>query len=109
MKADPFYYATGFIQADSAFCTEDETKPEWVKKLRKYQLELAEPGLRGVNYIITAPTGSGKTHVASYVIYEHLRKHGYFFFVALDLQSGETYLLNVMFMHLVQLVSWLKF
>ena len=79
MKADPFNYATGFIQADSAFCTEDETKPEWVKKLRKYQLELAQPGLRGVNYIITAPTGSGKTHVASYVIYEHLRKHGYFF------------------------------
>ena len=70
------YCSTGIVEADSAF--EDETKPEWVKKLRKYQLELAEPGLRGVNYIITAPTGSGKTHVASYVIYEHLRKYGYF-------------------------------
>ena len=81
VKADPFYYVTGFVQADSAFCTEDETKPEWVRKLRKYQLELAEPGLRGANYIVTAPTGSGKTHVACYVIYEHLRKHGYYFWL----------------------------
>ena len=29
-------------------------------KSREYQLELAEPGLQGKNYIFVAPTGSGK-------------------------------------------------
>ena len=43
-------------------------------QLREYQKELAEGGVRGRSYIICAPTGSGKTVVASYIIAEHLQK-----------------------------------
>ena len=48
--------------------------PDWVQGLREYQKELAEPGIRGDNYIICATTGSGKTMAAAYVVYHHLRK-----------------------------------
>ena len=44
------------------------------RKLRKYQIELAQPGVKGKSYIICAPTGSGKTAVAAFVICEHLQK-----------------------------------
>ena len=43
-------------------------------KVRRYQEELAEPGLRGDNYIICAPTGSGKTLVAAMIIQHHLQQ-----------------------------------
>ena len=46
-------------------------------KPRKYQIELAEPGMRGQNYICVAPTGSGKTLVAAMVISDHLRKNSH--------------------------------
>lgn len=36
-------------------------------ELREYQKELAEPGVRGHNLIICAPTGSGKTYTAGYI------------------------------------------
>lgn len=42
--------------------------------LRDYQWELAVPGLSGQNYIVCAPTGSGKTLVAALVISEHLKE-----------------------------------
>ena len=42
--------------------------------VRQYQQELAQPGIDGVNYIIVAPTGSGKTLVAIVVISDHLTK-----------------------------------
>ena len=42
-------------------------------KSREYQLELAEPGLQGKNYIFVAPTGSGKSLVAAMVIAKHLK------------------------------------
>ena len=41
--------------------------------LRNYQRELAEPGVRGVNYLVVAPTGTGKTMVAAMVISNHLK------------------------------------
>ena len=43
-------------------------------KIHAYQKELARPGLEGKNYIICAPTGSGKTLVAALIIYDHLDK-----------------------------------
>ena len=44
------------------------------EQIRNYQWELAEPGIEGENYIICAPTGIGKTHVAGLIISEHLQK-----------------------------------
>ena len=44
------------------------------KTLRNYQKELAAPGLEGQNYIVCAPTGTGKTLIASMVISSHLEK-----------------------------------
>ena len=44
------------------------------ESIRAYQRELAEPGLDGKNYIICAPTGSGKTLIAAMIISEHLKK-----------------------------------
>ena len=44
-------------------------------EVREYQKELAEPGMNGENYIIIAPTGSGKTVVAALVISDHLQKN----------------------------------
>ncbi len=43
-------------------------------ELREYQWELALPGLSGQNYIVCAPTGSGKTRVAGLVVSEHLKR-----------------------------------
>ena len=53
--------------------------PNGAGSARKYQLELAKPGLNGENYIICAPTGSGKTLVSAIIIRNHLiekRKSG---------------------------------
>ena len=45
------------------------------KQIREYQRELAKPGINGENYIVVAPTGSGKTLVAALVISDHLDKN----------------------------------
>ena len=47
----------------------DESKP-----VRRYQLELAQPGINGENYIFCAPTGTGKTLVVGLIISDHLQK-----------------------------------
>lgn len=43
-------------------------------KLREYQKELAEPGVSGKNYVLVAPTGTGKTLIAGYIIMHHLKQ-----------------------------------
>ena len=43
-------------------------------KLRGYQVELADPGLNGKNYVLVAPTGTGKTLIAAYIIMHHLKQ-----------------------------------
>ena len=40
-------------------------------EIQDYQQELAEPGIRGENYLFVAPTGSGKTLVTAIIIAEH--------------------------------------
>ena len=42
------------------------------QRVRSYQHELAKPGIDGENYIIFAPTNSGKTLMAALVISDHL-------------------------------------
>jgi ATP-dependent RNA helicase DDX58/interferon-induced helicase C domain-containing protein 1 len=43
------------------------------EKLYPFQNELAEKALAGKNTIICAPTGSGKTWVATHIIDRHLK------------------------------------
>ena len=43
--------------------------------VRNYQHELAAPGIEGKNYIVVAPTNSGKTLVAALIIADHLEKN----------------------------------
>ena len=45
------------------------------QEVRSYQHELAHPGMNGENYIVFAPTNSGKTLVAALVIANHLEKN----------------------------------
>ncbi|OWF42873.1 probable ATP-dependent RNA helicase DDX58 [Mizuhopecten yessoensis] len=52
----------------------DNSVPREGLKLRNYQMELAQSGLKGHNCIIVAPTGSGKTHVALKIIEEHFKR-----------------------------------
>lgn len=49
-------------------------KQEVADSIRSYQWELALPGLSQQNYIICAPTGTGKTLVAGLIISEHLQQ-----------------------------------
>ena len=52
-----------------------EVKMKPGQTVRNYQHELASPGINGENYIMFAPTNSGKTLVAALVIAKHLEKN----------------------------------
>ncbi|XP_067656530.1 antiviral innate immune response receptor RIG-I-like [Haliotis asinina] len=62
--------------SESMEMCDDET--DWNGKqdldLHQYQLELAENAVKQRNTIICAPTGSGKTRVALYIVKDHLDK-----------------------------------
>lgn len=47
---------------------------DFYKTLRQYQLDLAEPAIEGLNTVLVSPTGTGKTHVAAFIIDQHLNK-----------------------------------
>ena len=67
-------------------------------ELRNYQVELARPGTEGKNYIVHAPTGSGKTAVAAFIIYNHLvcRENGKVVFLVNKVPLAEQQMREIM-------------
>ena len=68
---------TSLLEVDSPYpatLSKYALKPDVADSIRSYQWELALPGLSEQNYIICAPTGTGKTHVAGLIISEHLQQ-----------------------------------
>ena len=62
-----------FFPVKIFLCSDEEKTTEPVElTMRKYQYELAATAVSGHNTIICAPTGSGKTRVALYIVQRHL-------------------------------------
>ena len=69
-----FYQPSHFVFSANFFmCSDKEKTAEPLElTMRRYQYELAAPALSRCNTIICAPTGSGKTRVALYIVQQHL-------------------------------------
>ena len=59
----------------TAACDKFAIQMKQDQRVRSYQHELAKPGINGENYIIFAPTNSGKTLMAALVISNHLTQN----------------------------------
>ncbi|KAK0060172.1 interferon-induced helicase C domain-containing protein 1-like isoform X2, partial [Biomphalaria pfeifferi] len=70
---DDFSEGCTDLERDSD-CSLSQTEESGVLALKDYQLELTEHAVKGKNTIIYAPTGSGKTIVAIYIILKHLER-----------------------------------
>ncbi|KAH9492754.1 Antiviral innate immune response receptor RIG-I [Bulinus truncatus] len=71
------YFSDGELSQDGLSKTKDSgafNSGQNKLDLRDYQKELAEKALLGHNTVICAPTGSGKTRVATHIILNHLNK-----------------------------------
>ncbi|KAK7009405.1 ATP-dependent RNA helicase DDX58 isoform X1 [Biomphalaria glabrata] len=70
---DDFSEGCTDLERDSD-CSLSQTEENGVLAFKDYQLELTEHAVKGKNTIIYAPTGSGKTIVAIYIILKHLER-----------------------------------
>uniref|UniRef100_A0A2C9KL86 RNA helicase n=1 Tax=Biomphalaria glabrata TaxID=6526 RepID=A0A2C9KL86_BIOGL len=70
---DDFSEGCTDMEMDSG-CPLSKTEESRVLALKDYQLELTDHAVKGKNTIIYAPTGSGKTIVAIYIILKHLER-----------------------------------
>ncbi|XP_013083292.2 uncharacterized protein LOC106068471 isoform X2 [Biomphalaria glabrata] len=70
---DDFSEGCTDMEMDSG-CPLSKTEERRVLALKDYQLELTNHAVKGKNTIIYAPTGSGKTIVAIYIILKHLER-----------------------------------
>ena len=75
-QQSPMEIATAATNSpDVPACDKFAVQMKQGQKVRSYQHELAKPGIDGENYIIFAPTNSGKTLTAALVISDHLKRN----------------------------------
>lgn len=76
-----FYETAAHIPNEDAVGSDvpegDTTKDfslDFRKRLYTFQRKMAEPALKKQNTLLVSPTGTGKTHVAAYIIEHHLNE-----------------------------------